>query len=154
MAREHLMARMFFSQDRDYDPHPLSKIPEDRILAWCDTDPAVRYPIVAACIVPYGSAGQEEQIEWTPLALQMISKTPDLIAVLNEMRSSFSPISWKGSQAEIKRKGLSLTADLKDHTNPLVVEWACKEEKVFEEAMRSERQRETQRARTRDERFE
>ncbi len=93
VAREHLMARMFFSQDRDYDPHPLSKIPEDRILAWCDTDPAVRYPIVAACIIPYGSAGQEEQIEWTPLALQMISKTPDPIAVLNKMRSSFSPIS-------------------------------------------------------------
>jgi len=152
--REQQMARISFSRDIDDASYPLSKIPDEIILDWCNADPAIRYPVVAASIIPDRSTEQDKRIEWAPLASMIITKAPDPIAVLNEFKRSFILMSRVGSRAEIMRKRLSLISDLKNHSDPSVAEWACREEKIFEDAIRSERQRETQREQTENERNE
>lgn len=151
--REHLIMRLFL-QDMDHSPHPLSKIPDTIILDWCSANPAVRYPIIAACIIPYRNIEQERQLEWTPLALTIITEAPDPVVILNELKRSVTLMSWNGSQTECLQKCLSLISDLKSHSNPSVAEWAEKEENVLEDKIRSKRHKETQWEQTRNERFE
>ncbi len=89
-----------------------------------------------------------------PLSLTTIDNAPDAVTVLNEFKRTFRPMSWSGSRADIMQKRLSLLSSLKSHKNPVVSEWACNEERVFEEEIRSERQLEEKYNRSRDERFE
>jgi hypothetical protein len=52
------------------------------------------------------------------------------------------------------QKGLSLIFDLRTHKNPLISEWAAKEEIEFEKEIEQERAWEKDNHSSRDERFE
>jgi len=143
-----------FGDNIDREPNPLSHIDDDIIFDWCEKNPSVRYPIMAASIGAYRHGECDNQLEWEPLALTIIDNAPDVIAVLSIFKRKFRPSSWSGSRADIMEKRLILFAQLKTHQNPLVVEWACNEEAIFEEEISSERKWEQERSRSRDERFE
>ncbi|MEI6827380.1 MAG: hypothetical protein WCK54_17435 [Desulfuromonadales bacterium] len=143
-----------FGDDFDREPSPLSQIDDGIILDWCEMNPPVRYPIIAASICAYRHNECVNQLEWEPQALSIVDNSPDVIAVLNIIKRKFRPSSWSGSRADIMEKRLILFAQLKTHQNPLVVEWACDEEVIFEEEISSERKWEQERSRSRDERFE
>lgn len=134
--------------------NPLSQISDTVIIEWCEIDPSNRYPIMAASIVAYRHSEHDNQLEWTPLSLTIIDNAPDVITVLKELEKTFRPMSWSGSRADIIQKRLILLSSLKSHKNPVVAEWACNEERKFEEEIRSERNWEEERHRSRDERFE
>jgi hypothetical protein len=109
---------------------------------------------VAASIVAYRIGENENQFEWVPLSLTIIDNAPDAIAVLNEFKRKFRPMSWSGSRADIMQRRLSLILTLKSHRDPIVSEWACNEEGMFEAEIRSEREGEETRNRYQNERFE
>lgn len=110
--------------------------------------------MAAASIVAYQKGENESQFEWLPLSLAIIDNAPDAIAVLNEFKRAFRPISWSGSLADIMQRRLSLLSSLKSHKDPVVSQWACNEERLFKEEIRLEREREEKFDRSRNERFE
>ncbi|MFA6163060.1 MAG: hypothetical protein WC685_06500 [Methylobacter sp.] len=139
----------------NYDsPKLLSHIEDEVILDWCEVNPSVRYPKVAAFMVAYQHNEHKNCLEWTPLSLIIMNNAPDVIAVLNAFNRTFRPSSWSGSRADIMERGLALILQLKTHQNPAISKWAHNEEKVFAEEIKQERQWEEQRNRTQDERFE
>ncbi len=143
-----------FSGDDNRRSTPLSKISDDVIINWCESNPHVRYPIVASCIPPYRNGTNGGILEWTPLSVILIDKAPDPIKVLNNFIGTLYSMSGSGSRADRMSKCLGPISILKEHENPVVAEWASREEMNFEDAINSERQRESDRNRSRDERFE
>lgn len=144
-----------FIDDLDHPRYdPLSQISDTVLIEWCEIDPIYRYPIMAAAIVTYRLSGHDDHLEWTPLSLTIIDNAPDVITVLNALKKTFRPMSWTGSRADIIQKRLILLSSLKSHKHQVVAEWACNEERKFEEEINSERKWEEERHRSRDERFE
>jgi hypothetical protein len=143
-----------FTDDLDHGVNPLSQIADNIIIDWCEKNPAARYPVVAASIVAYRKGENENQFEWVPLSLTIIDNAPDAIAVLNEFKRKFRPMSWSGSRADIMQRRLSLISSLKSHRDPVVSEWACNEERMFEAEIRSEREGDDKCNRSQNERFE
>ena len=143
-----------FSDEITHDSNPLSKISDNFILEWCKSNPNVRYPIVASCIASYKNGKDDEAVNWAPLALMIINTAPDPTAVLNNLKSAFSPRSWSGSRSKIMSKRLGLLSILKDHENPVVAEWARDNERIFEDEISSERRWESDRNVSQYEHFE
>ncbi|MFU2016167.1 hypothetical protein ACM6Q7_14100 [Peribacillus butanolivorans] len=135
--------------------NPLSEIDDVTIINWCEENPKVRYPIVASAILPFQkSEKNKNELEWTELALGIIANSYDSIEVLNKFRGSFRPWSWKGSRAEIMQQRLCLISDLKTHEDTGIVDWASKEESLFEQEVRAEREWESKWENDRNESFE
>ena len=88
------------------------------------------------------------------MARSIIENSPDVIAVLSELKAALAPRSWSGSRADIMEKRLVLISDLTKHDDPVVAEWARGEERNFGEDIRSEREWEKKLNNKRDERFE
>ena len=131
-----------------------SNINDNVILEWCSSNSSKRYPMVAAVMQPYCINEKSNVQEWMPLAENIICNSPDPVAVLKAFKSSFRPMSWSGSRADIMSKFLPLITSLKNHEILLVAEWAATEEVEFRNEIESEREWERGRDRTRDERFE
>ena len=150
---EHRIKRLF-SEGGTARSRSISLIDDDLMIQWCEVNPITRYPIVASEIIPYQKNENENSLEWTPLALMIIANSSDPIVVLHEFKSTLRPRAWSGSRAEIMQNRLKLISDLKEHDNSMVTDWAYREEKVFEQEIRSERQMELLRESDRNERFE
>ncbi|MFD2114328.1 hypothetical protein ACFSTH_00910 [Paenibacillus yanchengensis] len=145
------MIRRVFISERSLNP--ISNIEDDLIIAWCEINPETRYPIAASTIMPYRK-NEKNNLEWTPLSQRILSNSSNPIVVLNEYKSTFRPMSWEGSRAEIMQSRLFLISDLKEHEDYFIADWANKEEKVFEAEIRSEREWESKRESVRNESFE
>jgi hypothetical protein len=63
----------------------LGVVPNVVLLNWCDHDPAVRYPLLAASATLFKRPASDQPHEWTPLALQLLAKAPDPLAVFAEI---------------------------------------------------------------------
>ncbi len=61
---------------------------------------------------------------WTPLALELLSKAPQIEKVLPAFKFAFFPRSWTGSRADLIENRLPLLHILRQHENTNVVEWA------------------------------
>ena len=133
---------------------PLSNIRDQIIVEWCEVNPVVRYPLIAAAVRPFKASQKDDALEWTSLALSIIENSPDAVAVLSKLKKSLAPRSWSGSRADIMEKRAVLIGDLTRHRNPVVSEWANREEQKFREDIRSEREWEEKQNRSTDERFE
>ncbi|MEX2460455.1 MAG: hypothetical protein WD469_04025 [Paenibacillaceae bacterium] len=145
---------LFIEEDR-MRPNPMSHINNNIIINWCEINPETRYPRVAFSIKPYYNSSEKENwLEWTPLALKIITNSSNPIEVLNQFKLTFRPMSWSGSRAELMQNRLKLITDLKEHGNSYVANWAFKEETAFEEEIRSEREREIRQEGDRNESFE
>lgn len=134
--------RRLFADDFELSTNPLPQIADEVIIDWCGSNPSTRYPAAATAITAFRQINKENQLEWTPLALTLINKAPNPVAVLNELKRIFRPMSCSGSRADIMQKRLGLLARLKSHKNKVISEWANKEERLVEEEIRLERQQE------------
>lgn len=79
--------------------HPLDGVSDEKFLAWCDHDPATRYPLAAAVGNLFKQSGDNDASEWTNLASALLKKAPDPQAVLNQIIRRLYPNSWSGSWA-------------------------------------------------------
>jgi hypothetical protein len=80
---------------------PFDFVEEDTVIAWCDIDPALRYPIAAAGITIFDSAANKVPSGWSTKARRLLERAPDRVAVLERFIQRFSPTSWWGSRAAI-----------------------------------------------------
>lgn len=133
---------------------PLEAVSEDDILAWCDEDPKMRYPAVAGgvtILAPNEGAGPRR---WTKMALRILEKAPDRIAVLKQFIRQFSPMSWSGSPAAIVAANAKLLDELEAYPDTAVAKFVMEEKVRLSQCIEQEKRQEAELDRARDERFE
>ncbi|WP_369723395.1 hypothetical protein AB8Z38_05095 [Bradyrhizobium sp. LLZ17] len=139
-AKARQKAVQVFLDFQRFHKNPLGVVPDDVLLAWCDADPAVRYPLMAASAGLFKRPANNEPHEWLPLASKLLNKSTDPDAVLNEIVRRLRPWSWSGSLATKLEERLKLLEKLPtDHAPDLanaiskakadLQEWIAKERK-------------------------
>ncbi|MCK4653149.1 MAG: hypothetical protein KAU01_01765 [Candidatus Cloacimonetes bacterium] len=126
-----------FSSYNDSITKPINMIDDDLLINWCDDNPQDRFTKLATVIMPFRSNEKKTKLEWKPIAITMFENSPDPVLVLNAFKTKFTPMSWYGSRKGVMKTRLILLTDLKDHENPLISEWACNEEKLFQQEIES-----------------
>lgn len=126
-------------------PNLLGLIEESLIFLWCDQQPQLRYPVLAKavtlCREDNNEAGQPVW-QWTTLALELLSKAPQIEKVLPAFRFAFFPSSWTGSRADMIEQRHPLLHILKQHDNADVVKWATDMLSRLPDELRAARKRE------------
>jgi hypothetical protein len=137
-AREK--AALAFVDFQRFHKSPLEVVPDDELVAWCDADPAVRYPLMAASADLFKRPKDNEPHEWLPLVSKLLQKAPDPHAVLKEIVRRLRPRSWSGSLATKLEGRLKLLEQLPidqaqrlpdalDSAKADLLEWIIKERK-------------------------
>lgn len=135
--------------------NPLDAVLAEDILQWCDKDPAVRYPLIAGLVTVSTSSNQTGPRKWTKIALLLLEKSPDRIAVLREFIRQLIEISgWVGSLSATLDVNVRILDELLTYPDPVVVEFIRREKVRIQEKIDTERRREQAYERHRDERFE
>jgi hypothetical protein len=137
-----------------YDRAALDVLPEEILLAWCDLDPARRYPIAASVVPLFKQPREGESEEWTPLVIRLLGHAPDAPLVLNEIVHRLSPSSWSGSRASILETRLRLLDSLPIDGAPVLAAALAKARIDLEAQVAAERRYEMEEERSRSNRFE
>jgi hypothetical protein len=132
----------------------LDVVAEGDLLDWCDKEPNSRYTIVAAGITWSLSAEETGARRWTSIALAVLKKAPDRVAVLKEFVRRFSPTSWSGSRATIVAANAKLLNELEGYSDPTFIEFVAQEKVRLGKEIDTERRSETLADKSADERFE
>jgi hypothetical protein len=144
----------FIDEVRRLKKSLLDMIPEGVLTAWCDETPVTRYPAVAGCIVISTGGGDGHPREWTKLALRLLEKAPDRIAVLRGFVSEFRGQGGWGSPVAIFEANAKLLDSLEGHSDPSVRAFVAQEKARLANEIGMEKQFERSADRLRDERFE
>ena len=145
--------RMFIDGiERHYNP--LSQITDDVLLAWCETCPSSRYPLVASAMKTFNKSEETGKYQWEPFVYTILDKSPVLKDVLEHIDDALRPMSWSGSRADILQRRAVLYQELYEHDNDEVAAWARSRYIKIQEEIRYERDREELRDRGRNESFE
>ncbi|MBH5373518.1 hypothetical protein [Bradyrhizobium glycinis] len=134
--------------------NPVGVVPDDVLLGWCDVDPAVRYPLMAASAGLFKRPANNEPHEWLPLASKLLTKAPDPHAILKEIVRRLRPWSWSGSLATQLEGRLKLLEQLPAGHGPQIADGLNKAKSDFQEWIAKERRNEAAESRERDSRFE
>jgi len=108
--------RDFFDHDNLLGS-PLDRIPQDTLLAWCDEDNTVRYPLIAARMVPFSKAPNSDKPQWKPSALAFLERAPNKIEVLKPYINHFEPMSWSGSRSATWEANVRLLDHFENHSD-------------------------------------
>lgn len=139
---------------RTHRSSPLDTVSEDDLLAWCVKDPRIRYPAVAAISTIYHPTEGISPRQWTAVALRLLEKAPDRVAVLKQFIRQFSPMSWAGSRAAIVAANTKLLDELEAYPDAAVAKFVTEEKVRLIQWVEQEKRQETELDRARDERFE
>jgi hypothetical protein len=132
---------------------PLDGASVDELLRWCDEKPIDRYPAVSRA-VSYHSISKDEGAEWTPVAMEMLKRSPDPLAVLKTFVLRFSPTSWWGSRAAIVESRLGLLDRLGELNNAALNDYVTRIRPQLVDDIARMRASEDERDSERDEQFE
>jgi hypothetical protein len=134
--------------------NPADAIPVDVLIAWCESDPSVRYPLAAA-IVTFDSrveGGSVPQV-WSETAVALLVGAPDPQRVLATFVERLRPMSWIGSRAALIEANARLLDEVEGVVPSLKSYAMTAKARLMQDAAR-ERQREVERDRGDNERFE
>lgn len=127
-----------FSTNKD---HPIGSIPMVDLVAWAESNPASRYPALADVVPLFGKdTGTGEEII-SPIALQLLEKSPDKGAVLMRFSNQFQPSGWSGSLADILDRHRMTIQKLLPNPIEEVNTWVAVWGQKLTEAARQERLR-------------
>jgi hypothetical protein len=132
--------------------NPLDSVSDDTLIAWCDREPALRYPMMS-CLISYSRDAVDGGQEWTPLALRMLERAPDANVVLSNFVERFSPVMCEGSRATYVEQRSRLLEGLDDRFGPALISLQEKRAELQAEVNHL-RTWEAKRDRDRDESFE
>ncbi len=132
----------------------LELVPADVLLAWCDEEPASRYPAVAGCISISTQADNGQPREWTNLALRLLEKAPDRVAVLKEFVAEFRGQGGWGSPVATFEANAKLLDKLAGHPDPSVSAFVAQEKGRLAREIEIERQSENSADRAASQSFE
>jgi hypothetical protein len=112
-------------ENTNHRKNPLDSAPFDEVLRWCDEKPAYRYLAISSA-VSYMTEKKEGGPEWTPLAVQILTRAPNAVAVLEKFVARFSPTSWSGSRAAIIESRVGLLDKIFELKNPNLTEYVAR----------------------------
>jgi hypothetical protein len=141
---------------RSFSPrgNPFDTMPEDEIFAWCDLAPETRYVLMASVVSYLQGSEEEPGSPWSAIALRMMDRAPDPVAIAQVFAKRFRPSGGSGSMAAtLESRGLLLT-ELEQHRDPRLVEFARAERPRLAIEVDSWRKWEADLDRQRNERFE
>ena len=131
---------------------PIEVVSEE-LLSWCEENPLARFPL-AVSVVPVFEQSADKPPIWNPLAVVLVHRAPDPVAVMKQLIGQLRPRVWSGSRSTI----LDVNANLLDQfdtrgNTALAALLASAKDELGEEA-RAQLKWETELDRDRDERFE
>ena len=150
---EYMFRRMMFG-DLERADSPVNQIPENILVDWCEQDPATRYPLIVSSMQMYSKSKDSQELCWHPILPTIFEKSPNIQAVLSHLANEIYPMSWSDSRADALAKRFSLFAQLLEHPNSEIRDWAVAQNQKLESAVQVERERELKENQARFERFE
>jgi hypothetical protein len=106
----------FFDHD-DLLGSPFDRIPETTLLDWCDERSTVRYPLIAAKLVPFSRVTGSDKAQWKPSALALLERAPNRIEVLEHYIGHFVPMSYSGSRSADWEANARLLDHFENHSD-------------------------------------
>jgi hypothetical protein len=134
--------------------NPLSAVPEDVVLAWCDGDAKTRYPLAAASVYLFHRPGPNLPHEWTAIAAKLLRRAPAPVLVLNEIVRRLCPTTFSGSYATKLESRLKLLEQLDVGTDAALVAAFDNARAALRNKVDEERRSEAAQGRARSGRFE
>jgi hypothetical protein len=127
--------------------HPLSVLPDQALLDWCDADPKVRYPFAASIALLFSRPNDQTPHEWRPIAKKLLERAPDAVTVFEAISPRLWPTSFSGSVASKFESRLQLLDKLETGNDPALVaavneareELAAKVEKERRDELKEDR---------------
>jgi hypothetical protein len=133
---------------------PLDRISEDALLAWCDEDSNIRYPLIASKMVPFARDAQTDMPGWKRSALALLERAPNKIKVLEHYIQHFRPRSWSGSESATWERNLRLLDQFESHPDTDLKEFAKQQQKEHIRTLEKLKVQELASERIDNERFE
>jgi hypothetical protein len=135
--------------------NPLDAIADDVLLAWCDEDPALRYPAIAGAVTITQPAPERGAQKWSSIARKLIDRAPDKREVLKHLIRQFWPLGgWVGSFAATLEANAQLLEELRPHPDPDVDTFLVEQHALLVQEVAAKRGEEQTLTRWQDERFE
>ena len=134
--------------------NPADVVPIATLVAWCDTDPESRYPLVASIVTFATSSGEGGSLAWTEQAKALFARETTSVHVLAEFVKRFRPMTWSGSRGAIMEANGRLLDEAHSFVPASLISLVDQARLRLAEEIAEERQSEMERDRTRDERFE
>ena len=89
-------------------------VPLQVLREWCDDDPETRYPFAAKVCELFIEGSKDSQLlEVSNVAITLLQRAPDKVAVVEAFASRLDPVSWSGSLADILEERLSVFDQLR-----------------------------------------
>jgi hypothetical protein len=139
---------------RQFKTGLLELVPDDVLLAWCDEEPASRYPAVAGSISFAANTADGRPREWTKLALRLLEKAPDRVGVLKRFTAEFRGHGGWGSPVAQFEANAKLLDKLENHPHPSVSAFVAEEKARLARQIDVERQLENSAERMASQSFE
>lgn len=143
----------FFGHD-DLLGSPLDCVPETTLLAWCDEVSTVRYPLIAASVVPFTRPQNSDKPQWKSSALALLDRAPNKIEVLKHYIDHFAPMSWSGSRSAIWEANVQLLDQFETHSDVELAAFARLRRAELESVVNDEKRQELASERRDNETFE
>jgi hypothetical protein len=153
-VHKHLLDFQLFQDFETRRPNPLDALTLNDLIDWCDELPNVRYPVAASTITMVRRPNPKAAQEWSKEAIEVLTRCPEPEAVLEQYVIRLKPMSWSGSRAALMETNAHLLDDLESRIPSGLVPSLCDARARLIEAAQIERAQETERDRSRDERFE
>lgn len=102
----------------------------------------------------YNTTPKDGGAEWTPLAMEMLKRSPDPVAVLETFVRRFPPTSWSGSRAAIIESRFGLLDRLDELKNASLASYVKRIRAQLVDDIARTRKWENEHDSARDERFE
>jgi hypothetical protein len=142
---------------REFTRHrksPMDAVPDATLVAWCDQDPAARYPFAAAIATLYDQKNDESPDGWRDLARTLLVRAPDQEPVFKVIVSRLFPTGGVGSLSSQHEARLKLLSKLDLSDMPKLAVPLAKAKAALQEEVDAWRRRETEQDRARSSRFE
>lgn len=138
----------------DHVVSPFNRIPPAVLCSWCDEAPSIRYPLAASVITAFYSPNNSSERRWNEIALALLDRAPDRIAVLKHYIDQFAPMGWSGSRAQAWETNAQLLDAFTDHPDSNLAAFVRSERLRVKTLLDQVRQEELQSERRENERFE
>lgn len=138
----------------EHQGNPMDVIPCDMLIAWCDEDCESRYALAASIITFANRPEASAPLIWSEQARALLTHAPDPRSVLEALIARFQPMSWSGSRAAIMEENARLLDGLGPLVSSDITPFLTEARTRLAREVAEERQRETERDRATDERFE
>ncbi len=131
----------------------LDAVPDATLIAWCDQDPATRYPLAASMVTLFKRPEEGKLEEWTPVFAKLLENAPDSSLVFDAMVKRLYPGGWSGSLATKLEGRLNLLNSLQVE-DPTLATALVKAKLELQASVEAERRRELEEDRAENTRFE